>query len=55
MTSMDNIKTYIDNKIYMLRNDFKMKLTKSEIAHMQTLTTENQVDNYAHSLFMEKL
>ena len=46
---------YINNKIAMLREDFKMRLSKADIAHFRSLTTENEVDRFAHELFMRKL
>ena len=49
------LKDYIYDKIDMLRREFKMKLTKGEIAYMESLTTEIAVDNFAHTLFMAKL
>ena len=46
---------YINDKIDMLRRDLKMRLSRAEIEHMQSLTTETAVDNFAHTLFMTKL
>lgn len=46
---------YINDKIDMLRRDFKMRLSRAEIEHMQSLATETAVDNFAHTLFMTKL
>ena len=40
---------YIKNKIKLLK-DFKIKLNKSQLAHINSLTTEVAVDNYAHDL-----
>ena len=46
---------YITHKISMLQSNFKLKLTEAEIAHMEALTSEIAVDNYAHALIMKKL
>lgn len=46
---------YIALKISMLQSHFKLKLTEMEIAHMEALTSEVAVDNYAHTLIMKKL
>ena len=46
---------YIQAKIHMLRNDFYINLTNSEIAHFYSLKTESAVDQYAHDIIMEKL
>ena len=50
-----NMETYIAQKIKMLRKDFNIRLTKAEIRHMQALTTEISVDNYARTLISTKL
>lgn len=57
-----SIEDYIKEKIFMLtdgggrrKEGFGLKLSKSEIAHMQTLTSIIQVDNYAHKLIMKYL
>lgn len=50
-----SIKTYIKQKIKMLRQEFCMNLTTSEIAHLYELKTEVAVDNYVQDLFMRKL
>lgn len=49
------LEEYINNKIDMLRSEFKMRLSRAEIEHMHSLPTETAVDNYAHTLFMTKL
>ena len=46
-----DLETYIKEKIQMLREEFKIRLTKSEIQHMKSLKTEIAVDNYCRSLF----
>ena len=49
------IKKYIRDKLKMLRDEFCLKLTDAEIAHLYALKTENDVDNYAHQLLRDKL
>ena len=49
------LKKFINEKIRMLRKDFKMKLTDEEKEHMRGLENEIQVDQYAHNLLMNKL
>lgn len=46
-----DLETYIKDKIEMLRTEFKIRLTKSEIQHLKSLKTEIAVDNYCRSLF----
>ena len=46
---------YIKGKLKMLQDEFCLKLSTTEIAHMQSLKTERQVDNYAKSLLNAKL
>lgn len=45
------LEEYINNKIDMLRRDFKIRLSRAEIEYMQSLTTETAVDNFAKDLF----
>lgn len=46
-----DMKTYINDKIKMLRKEFHIRLTESEIQHLKSLKTEIAVDNYCRSLF----
>lgn len=46
---------YAQEKIELLREDFRMDLTAHEIQHMMQLTSEVAVDQYAHTLIMTKL
>ena len=46
---------YIKGKLKMLQEEFCLKLSATEITHMQSLKTERQVDNYAKSLLNAKL
>ena len=41
---------YIKEKIRMLKKDFCIPMTDEQIAHMQELKSEIQVDNYAQDL-----
>lgn len=45
---------YIEGKIRMLRNDFKVRINKQIIAHFYSLKSEIAVDNYAQTLLKEK-
>lgn len=46
---------YISKKLTMLQQHFKFRLTEVEIAHMESLTSEITVDNYAHALLVKYL
>lgn len=46
---------YIEDKITLLQEDFRIKLTAEEIYNMRQLTSEIAVDQYAHTLIMTKL
>lgn len=46
-----DMETYIKDKIKMLRKEFHIRLTESEIQHMKSLKTEIAVDNFCRSLF----
>ena len=45
---------YIEGKIRMLRNDFKVRINKQIIAHFYSLKSEIAVDNYTKTLLKEK-
>ena len=47
--------SYIEKKIKMLKNEFHIKLTEEEKEHFWSLQTENEVDNYAHKMFLKYL
>lgn len=49
------MEAYIAQKIKMLRKDFNIRLTTTEIKHMKSLQTEVSVDNYARTLILKKL
>lgn len=46
---------YIQEKIEMLSDEFKIDLTASEKHDMMMCTSEIAVDNYAHKIIMTKL
>lgn len=50
-----DLKTYIENKIDMLENDFYIRLSWYECQRFRSLTNETQVDNYAHSILVNRL
>ena len=50
-----HLKRYIKEKLKMLQEEFLIQLTETEIEHMQNLKTELAVDQYAHTLFFNKL
>jgi hypothetical protein len=50
-----SIKSYIDEKIRMLMEDFSFHLTDEEIAHLESLKSESDVDRYAWDIINKKL
>lgn len=50
-----DLKTYIENKINMLEDDFYIRLSWYECQRFRSLTNETQVDNYAHSILVNRL
>ena len=50
-----SIKAYIKEKIRMLKEDFYLRLTDEEIAHMKSLKREIDVDHYAWDIINNKL
>lgn len=50
-----SLNVYINQKIDMLTKDFCIQLSEDEIDHFWKLKTEEDVDNFAHYLFMERL
>ena len=48
------LEEYIEQKLEML-SDFHCRVTKEDIEHFKTLTTEIQVDNYAKDLITRRL
>lgn len=49
------LQQYICNKIDMLRNDFKIRLTDTDILHFRDLTSYSDVDNFAHDILINRL
>lgn len=49
------LQNYIEEKLDMLKKDFRIKLNAYEEKRMRLCRTEMQVDSYAHSLIMQKL
>lgn len=56
---MDNnektLEQYIEEKITMLKRDFKIRITPDDKDKFYDCKTEIAVDNYARSLFMNRL
>ena len=50
-----DLKTYIENKIDMLEDEFFIHLSLYERQRFRSLTSETQVDNYAHSILVNRL
>ena len=50
-----DLATYIDVKICILTGDFYIPMTKQQIEHMKSLTSEVAVDNYARKLLKDRL
>ena len=50
-----NLQNYICDKIYLLEEQFKIKLTGEEKRHFFEIKTDAAVDAYARKLIMEKL
>ena len=50
-----SLKMYINLKLKMLEEDFYLRLTDSERQHMLNLTSQPEVDAFAHRLILEKL
>lgn len=49
------LEQYITEKLNMLTQEFKFKLTKSETSHLCSLKTETAVDRYVRDLFKKYL
>ena len=50
-----DLKTYIENKIDMLEDEYIILLSVYECQRFRSLTSETQVDNYAHSILVNRL
>ena len=49
------VKEYAKAKIKMLREDFKIRVTKAEAEHAYSLTSEIEVDSFCRKMFEQKL
>ena len=49
------LRQYICNKIDMLQNDFKIKLTDTDVLHFRSLTSYSDVDNFARDILINRL
>lgn len=49
-----SLKQYVKLKLRMLERDFHIKMSPSEIKHMQSLKNVIQIDNYARDLIFKK-
>lgn len=46
---------YIDKKVRMINNDFKLPVYDEDIAHMNTLTTEDAIDRACSRIIKTRL
>ena len=46
---------YITQKISMLKDEFYIRLSFADIAHMRSLKTEADVDRFAHQILVDRL
>lgn len=52
--TVDDLVVYIEEKLEILR-EMCIFLSREQIAHMYSLTSELEIDNYAHDLIMKGL
>jgi hypothetical protein len=52
---MMSLKAYAERKIWMLENEFLIKLSKAEEKHMYELPTKDAMDAFCRKLFSERL
>lgn len=45
------LETYKKRKLSMLEKQFKLKLTEEDVDHMNSLSSEIEVDNFTKKLF----
>lgn len=50
-----SLSAYAERKIWMLRNEFKIKLSKTDEKHMYELPSKIQIDAFCRKLFTERL
>lgn len=46
-----SLKDYAERKIWMLENEFLIKLSKADIDHMYELPTKDAIDAFCRTLF----
>ena len=46
---------YITQKISMLNDEFYIRLSFADIAHMRSLKTEADVDRFTHQILVDRL
>ena len=46
---------YVAQKISMLEDEFYLRLSFADIAHMRRLKTEAEVDRFAHQILVDRL
>lgn len=46
---------YVAQKISMLEDEFYLKLDYEDIAHIRSLKTETEVDQFAHQILVDRL
>lgn len=49
------LKEYTKAKLKMLREDFKIRVTKKEAEHAYSLKSETEVDSFCRTMFDKKL
>ena len=54
-SKLDTLSDYIEQKIRMLTEDFKFKLTYDELQSLRGSTTEMQVDRVARGILSKRL
>jgi hypothetical protein len=50
-----SLQEYAEDKIWMLEEEFCMKLSKGDIKHMYELPTKDAIDAFCRKLFKERL
>ena len=49
------LQEYITQKISMLEDEFYLRLSFADIAHIHRLKTESEVDLFAHQILVDRL
>jgi hypothetical protein len=50
-----SLEAYAERKIFMLEDEFKIRLTKADKKHMHELPTKDAMDAFCRKIFSEKL